>query len=99
MEVLAIETVCEFIGMGLADKTPAIIKHRLYARCRAGCDRRLLSLQWMPASGSIPRNIEDVLDPEGPAPKQARVNHGLRHEGIVDKGAKRVNLGHGTAPP
>jgi hypothetical protein len=99
MEVLAIETVCEFIGMGLPDKNPAIIKHRLYARRRAGGDRRLLSLQRMPASGSIPRNIKDILDPEGPAPKQALVNHGLRHEGIVDKGAKWVNLGHGSASP
>src|SRR5262249_8802648 len=99
MEVLPVETVGEFIHVRLRDEDPAIVEHSLYARCGPGCYRRLLSFQRMPTAGTIAGNIEQVLDRKGPASNQALRTVGLRHKWIVDKGAKWVNLGHGSGSP
>jgi hypothetical protein len=61
MRVFAIETVGEFVGVGLADHTRAGIEETLYARRRSRCRRMGLEPNGIAVAGATSRNVVDIL--------------------------------------
>ena len=71
MHVLAVETVGQFVGVGLADHPSAGREHALDRGRGAHCRRMRLKPNRIAVAGAMAGDIEHVLDREGQAAQRA----------------------------
>ena len=94
MRVLAVETVGHFVGVGFADKACARFEQAIDRRCCANRRRMRLKPHGVTVSGTMTRNVEDVLDRHGQTLQPAAAVTGESHMGVAAEGVERIDQGH-----
>ena len=94
MHVLAVETIGHFVGVGFADEARARFEQAIDRRCCANRRRMRVKPQGVTVSGTMTRNVEDVLDRHGQPLQRAAAATGESHIGVTAEGIERVDQGH-----